>query len=58
MFKLNSKRLKAGEVLYVQKTHPIKPISTRKYYNGMQSLAIQVNGLELAIADFELKGVG
>jgi len=54
VFKLASKRLKAGEELALGKKHPIKPITTRAYYGGMQRLALQVNGIETAARDFEL----
>lgn len=41
----------------VAKDHAFKPISTRRYYNGLQRLGVICNGVELAQKDFELRGV-
>lgn len=54
VFKLKTKHLAAGEAISIQKKHPIKPISTRKYYDGTHHLAIQVNGIERIRKPFEL----
>jgi 3-methyladenine DNA glycosylase AlkC len=57
VFKLSAKNLKAGHSVEIVKSHPIKPISTRKYYNGKQRIAIQVNGTERVESEFSLIGV-
>ncbi|MDC1222144.1 DNA alkylation repair protein [Salibacteraceae bacterium] len=57
VFKLTEKKLVPEQRLTIAKRHPIRPMSTRKYYNGIQRLAIQVNGKEIAEQEFELIGV-
>ncbi len=54
VFKLTTKKIKASETLVVQKKHPLKPVTTRKYYSGEHAIAIQVNGKILAKENFEL----
>ena len=54
VFKLKTTRLAVGESATIQKRFSIRPISTRKYYPGRQRLEIQVNGIVLGGADFEL----
>lgn len=54
VFKLKKLSLPAGEEIRIQKKMAIRPISTRKYYAGRQRLEIQVNGVRLGGADFEL----
>ena len=54
VFKLKKRALAAGDRLFVEKSHSIRPISTRKYYAGRHRLEIQVNGQILAGCDFEL----
>ena len=54
VFKLRKATLEAGDTLRLQKSQAIRPISTRRYYPGMQRLEIQVNGRILGGADFEL----
>jgi 3-methyladenine DNA glycosylase AlkC len=55
VFKLTSKKLKAGEFLRLAKKHTFKPINTRVYYSGKHKVGVQVNGQVLAEAEFELK---
>jgi 3-methyladenine DNA glycosylase AlkC len=55
VFKLTSKKLKAGETLRLSKKHVFKPINTRVYYPGRHKVGVQVNGQVLAEADFELR---
>ena len=54
VFKLKTLTLSAGESAHVSKRFAIRPISTRRYYPGAHRLEIQVNGIVLAGADFEL----
>lgn len=43
-----------GETFKAAKKHPVKPVTTRVYYEGTHSLEIQINGESLARSDFEL----
>jgi hypothetical protein len=54
VFKLATRRLKAGETVRVAKKHSFRPISTRKYYAGKHTLEIQINGVKYGKAEFEL----
>jgi len=44
VFKLKKTTASSQEVLHLRKSHPLKAISTRKYYKGSQRLDLQVNG--------------
>lgn len=55
VFKWKNLHLKAGETIVLSKKHPIKAISTRKYYPGKQYLEILVNGQTKANASFGLQ---
>ncbi|MBC3765593.1 DNA alkylation repair protein [Neptunicella marina] len=54
VFKWRNLQLAAGETLTLTKSHPIKPITTRKYYAGMHKVEVLVNGGVVAEAEFEL----
>ncbi|MFT7558413.1 MAG: 3-methyladenine DNA glycosylase AlkC [Flavobacteriales bacterium] len=54
VFKLKNMHMNKGESESIVKKHSFKVISTRKYYTGKHSLAIQINGQEQAILDFTL----
>ena len=54
VFKLTTKRLKAGETLRISKKHSFRPISTRKYYSGKHTVEIQINGVKYGKAEFWL----
>jgi len=54
VFKLKKCTLEAGETLTIEKSHSIRPISTRKYYDGQHRIEIQINGQILDGVDFEL----
>lgn len=58
VFKLSKKQIEPGETVTVTKTHPLKPISTRKYYAGAHRLSLQINGQVWAEAPFELRMAG
>lgn len=57
VFKLKNGVLRGSEVMKIEKKHPFKPITTRIYYSGLHRLEIFVNGVSMATADFELRGV-
>jgi 3-methyladenine DNA glycosylase AlkC len=44
VFKLSKKSIKPGERIKITRTHGIKPITTRKYYPGVQFFQPQING--------------
>ena len=54
IFKISERKLKGKETIFLQKTHAIKPISTRKYYPGEHGLSLIVNGVEFEKHDFLL----
>ena len=44
VFKLSKKILKPGERIKITRNHGFKPITTRKYYPGVQFIQPQING--------------
>ncbi|MGK0443025.1 MAG: 3-methyladenine DNA glycosylase AlkC [Pseudohongiellaceae bacterium] len=54
VFKLKSLELAANESVTLTKNHPIKAITTRKYYAGLHKIEILLNGKPVAASDFEL----
>lgn len=54
VFKLKNITLAENESITITKKHSLKPITTRRYYVGEHQLAIQINGKEVARADFYL----
>lgn len=46
VFKLKNMTLQPGARVRIQKQHPFKKITTRRYYKGEQSIALQINGKE------------
>jgi 3-methyladenine DNA glycosylase AlkC len=52
VFKLKNIALAKNETITITKKHSFKPITTRRYYAGEHQLAIQINGKEVARADF------
>jgi 3-methyladenine DNA glycosylase AlkC len=55
VFKGNRSENKENRKLTLTFSLPIKPISTRKYYEGIQKIAVQVNGEILAESEFYLE---
>ncbi|MCH7335759.1 hypothetical protein [Acinetobacter sp. NIPH 2699] len=55
VFKLRFFELPAHGIVAIAKAHPIKKITTRQYYSGMQRIEIQINGEVLASKDWSLK---
>ena len=58
VFKWCTLELAPGERLRLQRRHAIRPITTRRYYDGPQRVEVLVNGASVAAADFELEGAG
>lgn len=57
VFKWSKLTLKPGEVQQIRRRHAIKPITTRKYYEGEQVLSLRINGKDFGHAPFDLSGV-
>lgn len=55
VFKWKKVMLAPGESLEIEKAHPIKPITTRKYYAGKQGLSLRINGADFGFEEFFLK---
>ena len=55
VFKLKELTLKSKASIELTKQHKMKAITTRKYYSGKHQVAIQINGKEVLIKDFNLK---
>jgi 3-methyladenine DNA glycosylase AlkC len=54
VFKWKSITLDAGETLSMKKVHPIRPITTRRYYGGIQGLSLRINGKDFGFVEFDL----
>lgn len=55
VFKLAKKILVPGEVLVIEKHHPMRPITTRQYYSGRHEVGLQINGEIVARDHFHLQ---
>ncbi|MFW5446545.1 MAG: DNA alkylation repair protein [Methylophagaceae bacterium] len=54
VFKWKNITLQPRQNVQLQKSHPFKLITTRKYYAGTHSIELQINGKSMVKADFEL----
>ena len=54
VFKLTTRTLSPGETLDIARSHSFKAITTRRYYPGVHSVSLQVNGVPTDTAEFEL----
>lgn len=54
VFKWRTTTLKAGAVLRGSERHPMRPITTRRYYSGHHKVEILVNGKNFCSANFLL----
>ncbi len=54
VFKWKTTRLKAGATVKDRRRHPIRPVTTRRYYPGRQRVELLVNGQNLGGGDFRL----
>jgi 3-methyladenine DNA glycosylase AlkC len=54
VFKWTKMSLQAGEKLRLQRKHPIKPITTRTYYEGTQAVGLRINGKDYGYSEFAL----
>lgn len=53
-FKLTTASLRPGERMRVERRHPFRTITTRRYHLGEHAIALQVNGIATEPARFEL----
>ena len=54
VFKISEKTYSAQQKVRIKRKQSFKVITTRKFYPGHHRLSIMVNGMEMAIGDFEL----
>jgi hypothetical protein len=54
VFKWTKFNLSAKGVKTLVRRHPIKPITTRKYYAGAHAVSLRINGSDFGNAEFEL----
>lgn len=54
VFKISEREVK-DKNLNINKSHHFKEVTTRKYYSGIQTLTIVVNGKEFDTKEFKLK---
>lgn len=54
VFKWKKFTLEAGETLSMKKSHAIRPITTRRYYEGTQALSLRINGKDFGLEEFDL----
>ena len=54
VFKISEKIVNKNE-LFVKKSHHFKYVTTRKYYEGIHTLTIVINGKEFLSKEFTLK---
>ena len=54
VFKWTKLTLEPGETRTLTKKHPIRPITTRRYYAGQQGLSLRINGQDFGDAQFGL----
>ncbi|SFU16118.1 3-methyladenine DNA glycosylase AlkC [Pseudovibrio denitrificans] len=57
VFKWKRGELRAGQTLSVTGQHSMRPITTRRYYDGEHKLAVLLNGVETPVGSFDLVGV-
>ncbi len=57
VFKWKNLTLAAGETLTASRKHPIRAITTRRYYPGTHRVELQINGEPFGGCDFELTEV-
>jgi 3-methyladenine DNA glycosylase AlkC len=55
VFKGWTLELGAGETRRIEKTHPVRPITTRRYHPGRHEVDLRINGEAVARAIFDLR---
>jgi len=54
VFKWKKVTLAAAQTLTIEKAHPIRAITTRRYYAGEQGLSVRINGRDFGQESFQL----
>lgn len=54
VFKWTKLTLSAGENRLIERAHPIRPITTRRYYAGRQGVSLRINGQDYGYEEFDL----
>ncbi|VAV88478.1 DNA alkylation repair enzyme [hydrothermal vent metagenome] len=54
VFKCSKFTLQAKQTRTLQRQHAIRPISTRRYYQGKQALSLRINGKDFGYQEFDL----
>lgn len=54
VFKLRTIKMKTNAYIEIEKKHPFRLITTRKYYSGMHSIEVLINGKSMGAIDFDL----
>ncbi len=54
VFKWKNVLLQPGERLPLKRSHSIRRITTRRYYNGQHALSLRINGQDFGFAEFNL----
>lgn len=55
VYKLRQLELEAGESVTLEKTHPMRPMTTRRLYAGVHRVTLQINGVRRDSREFELR---
>lgn len=55
VFKLTTLTLVPGQTQHLQKRHPMRVVSTRRYYPGLHQVELQVNGQRMGQQTFDLR---
>ncbi|RLA00641.1 MAG: DNA alkylation repair protein, partial [Gammaproteobacteria bacterium] len=55
VFKLKTIKLEANKMIEINKKHSFKVINTRKYYSGLHTIELIVNGKSIGDMDFNLQ---
>ena len=50
-----SNSLQPNETVTLTRKHPMRPITTRKYYQGEHALSLRINGQDFGWVGFELE---
>ena len=54
VFKLKQVAVKPGKAITIKKKHPMKLMTTRRLYEGVHTITLQVNGVGFDSAEFDL----
>ncbi|EFO32874.1 heat domain containing protein [Roseibium sp. TrichSKD4] len=55
VFKWTKMSMGAGQQVRLARKHPIRPITTRTYYPGVQAISLRINGQDIGYQEFNLE---